>query len=99
MKLSFVAIAAVTGLAQAAPSVPITHLDKRQFTANDLKSGSCKDVTFVFARASTEMGNIGESMGPTVCKGLKAKFLGKVACQGVGGAYTAGLAVCENFHH
>jgi cutinase len=31
-------------------------------------------------------------MGPTVCKGLKGKFgAGKVACQGVGGPYKAGL--------
>jgi cutinase len=30
-------------------------------------------------------------MGPQVCDGLKKKFTGNVACQGVGGSYSASL--------
>lgn len=99
MKSSLLTIVAVACLSQAAPSVPTINVDKRQFTSNDVTSGSCKKVTFVFARASTEIGNMGESMGPAVCSGLKLKFSGQVACQGVGGAYSAGLAVSKKIHH
>lgn len=99
MKSSLLTIAAVACLSRAAPSVPTINVDKRQFTSNDVASGNCKKVTFVFARASTEIGNMGESMGPAVCSGLKLKFSGQVACQGVGGAYSAGLAVSRKSHH
>jgi len=90
MKVSAAAIVALVSVASAAPATP-NGLDKRQVTANELTSGSCKKITLIFARASTEIGNMGESMGPAVCSGLKAKFKGEVACQGVGGAYSAGL--------
>lgn len=56
MKYSFF-LAAIAGLAAAAPA-PI-ELDKRQSgnTANEL-SGPCRAVTFIFARGSTESGNL-----------------------------------------
>ncbi|KAI9926226.1 hypothetical protein ASPWEDRAFT_115688 [Aspergillus wentii DTO 134E9] len=70
-----------------------TSIRKRQFiSANDLDIGGCKDVMFIFARGSTEIGNMGSVVGPEVCVALKGNLgADKVGCQGVGGAYTAGL--------
>jgi hypothetical protein len=60
MKFSIWIITAITGIATAAPSG--THLNRRQTTANDIKSGgACKKVTLIFARASTEPGNMVKS--------------------------------------
>jgi len=88
MKISLALVSGLVGLSAAAGP-----LLRRQSVQNDVKSGSCKKYTLVFARASTEVGNMGGSMGPATCSGLKSKLgAGNVACQGVGGAYTAGLA-------
>ncbi|KAL3493336.1 cutinase 3 [Aspergillus germanicus] len=97
MKLSINAllIAALAALSVASPlpaDADIT-LERRQLiSADDLKNGDCKPVAFIFARGSTEAGNMGFVVGPQVCSDLKSR-LGRnnVACQGVGGAYTAGL--------
>ncbi|GAB7363418.1 hypothetical protein MBLNU230_g3695t1 [Neophaeotheca triangularis] len=60
-------------------------------TANEL-SGPCRAYTFIYARGSTESGNLGTLGGP-VCDGLKRAYgSGNVACQGVGGSYRATLA-------
>ncbi|PLB44878.1 putative cutinase [Aspergillus steynii IBT 23096] len=93
--LRSILIGALATLAVASPIAEPDHsLEARQLMdSNDLQSGQCKDVTFIFARGSTEMGNMGTVIGPPTCSGLKAKLgAGKVACQGVGGMYTAGLA-------
>ncbi|KAF4550801.1 Cutinase-like protein 9 [Elsinoe fawcettii] len=80
MKLTL-SLAALIGLVAAAP----TALDKRQTgsTANEL-SGPCRAVTFIFARGSTETGNLGTIIGPPVSNGLKARYgVNNVATQGV----------------
>lgn len=60
-------------------------------TASDVDQGVCAPITFIFARGSTEVGTMGESVGPSVAKKLLAK-VGKsgAAIQGV--KYTASIA-------
>ncbi|KAM0405842.1 hypothetical protein ACHAQC_000931 [Fusarium culmorum] len=62
-------------------------------TRNDLEqgaAGSCPKAIFIFARATTEQGNMGMSTGPAVASKLEAKYgKGGVWVQGVGGPYTA----------
>lgn len=55
--MKFTAIVAL--LVAAAAAVP-TGIERRQLgmTQNDLKMGSCKKITLVYARGSTEMGNM-----------------------------------------
>ncbi|KAL1881336.1 hypothetical protein Daus18300_001189 [Diaporthe australafricana] len=65
-------------------------------TRDELQSGSssaCPRVIFVFARASTELGNMGGSAGPTVADALEDRYgASQVWVQGVGGPYIADLA-------
>jgi cutinase len=73
-------------------------LSKRQLTgsitANDVTDkASCKELTFIFARGSDEMGNMGSVVGPPVATQLKSLTGNKVNVQGVTYAATAEVSV------
>ncbi|XXH02158.1 hypothetical protein Hte_008526 [Hypoxylon texense] len=53
-------------------------------TANEFLEGGCRDVIFIFARGSTQDGNIGDDPGPQTIDQLKAALgVSVVAAQGV----------------
>ncbi|KAJ5089218.1 cutinase-domain-containing protein [Penicillium argentinense] len=77
-----------------------SSLIKRQDISSLLGSGStengvtqnkgCQPLTFIFARGSTEMGNMGSIVGPPVAQQLNSLLNNKVTVQGV--TYDAGIA-------
>ncbi|KAK2762444.1 cutinase [Colletotrichum kahawae] len=98
MKFLSVLSLAIT-LAAAAPVEVETGvaLETRQSsTRNELETGSssaCPKVIYIFARASTEPGNMGISAGPIVADALERIYgASNVWVQGVGGPYLADLA-------
>ncbi|THY96587.1 cutinase-domain-containing protein [Aureobasidium pullulans] len=60
-------------------------------TKNDVTSGVCKPVTYIFARGTTELANMGSTVGPALEKALESAFgANNVATQGV--TYPADVA-------
>ncbi|KAF2153647.1 carbohydrate esterase family 5 protein [Myriangium duriaei CBS 260.36] len=91
------ALLGLVGLATAAPAPDkvkrdiddIVRAATDSATSNEL-SGPCRPVTFIFARGTTETGNIGNDVGGPLSSALKAKYgTTYVATQGVD--YSASL--------
>lgn len=97
MKFTIV-LALLASLVSAAPvttDVEPNSLEARQSsTRNDLESGSssrCPEAILIYARGSTEAGNMGVTAGPVLASALARNF-GSIWIQGVGGAYRAELS-------
>ncbi|KAI0873251.1 carbohydrate esterase family 5 protein [Hypoxylon argillaceum] len=60
-------------------------------TANEFLDGGCRPVIFLYARGSTQDGNIGSSPGPQTIDQLKAKLGGDLVVAAQGLAYPASL--------
>ncbi|KAH6850434.1 cutinase-domain-containing protein [Chaetomium sp. MPI-CAGE-AT-0009] len=100
--MKFIQILSAAGLAAALPAAPandMADIMARQWgsigssTRDDLQNGNaaaCPKVIFIFARASTERGNMGSSTGPAVASAL-ARTYRDMWVQGVGGPYDATL--------
>ncbi|ROT43763.1 fusarium Solani cutinase mutant with Thr 38 replaced By Phe [Sodiomyces alkalinus F11] len=97
----FSAVTLLAGLAAALPTAvdvaEDSSLETRQLfgsTSRDLENGNsrnCPPIIFIFARGSTESGNLGTLGGP-VGDGLQSTFgRSNVWVQGVGGRYSASL--------
>ncbi|TGZ83585.1 hypothetical protein EX30DRAFT_361640 [Ascodesmis nigricans] len=86
---AILALTAIAGVFAA----PAGDLEARQLggsTANDFLRYGCKGVIMIYARASTEPGNIGSSVGPILQSGLGSRYRNNFAMQGVD--YPADLA-------
>ncbi|KAL7274067.1 hypothetical protein RUND412_003051 [Rhizina undulata] len=52
-------------------------------TRNELVDGGCNDVIVIFARGTTEPGNVGDDVGPSFFDSLEALEPGRILVQGV----------------
>ncbi|KAL2150618.1 hypothetical protein VTH82DRAFT_7181 [Thermothelomyces myriococcoides] len=99
--MKFLSLLTATGIAAALPTSPAEvsnagEIEARQLssTRNDLENGNsanCPKAIFIFARASTEPGNMGISAGPNVASVLELAYGDDIWVQGVGGPYEARL--------
>jgi cutinase len=93
--LATLSVLSVTGFAAATPAG--IDLSERQLggrTATDLEDGdaaNCPTAIMIFARGSTEGGNLGGTVGPALQGGLEGQ-IPDLWVQGVGGPYGATLA-------
>lgn len=79
MRTTFLLTALLPFLAVSSP----IDLEKRQSTTrNDLVNGNCGNLVYIFARGTTEAGNLGTVIGPPFARELTSRF-GNVAVQGV----------------
>lgn len=66
------------------PSAALVSRDLSVITQNDLVNGVCKPVTILFARGTTEPGNMGNLTGPPFVQAVgQAMGADNVAVQGV----------------
>ncbi|KAI0136835.1 cutinase [Xylariales sp. AK1849] len=76
----------ITVLLALAGSAFASPVDKRQSLSGDTQnglSGACKGTTVIFARGTTESGNVGTVAGPPFFQALSSKVGGDLAVQGV----------------
>ena len=89
-------LVAFTFLAAIASAVPVqkragsTTTYSSGDTANDVTNGVCAPLTVIFARGTSETGNIGTIIGPPLFAALSSDLDKNVALQGVN--YPADLA-------
>jgi len=96
-------------LATGAVALPEPQLGKGKGKGLGGGGGGCKKVTLIYARGTTEMGTMGQTVGPALQRALQAKFPGQVSVMGVqypadmGGAVSGAInpgGVCDSaFHH
>ncbi|CAH0047057.1 unnamed protein product [Clonostachys solani] len=98
--MKFLTISIFIALVAAAPTSVVRQEDnpalktrQSSTTRNELETGSsssCPEGILIYARGSTEAGNMGDGVGPLLATNV-ANQVPSLWVQGVGGPYTAGL--------